>query len=136
MSSESEDVLTGEDLASRWTLMWNGNLRAEEVVAPDCRVYFGRTPIVERDATVSGPVALQSVIDGIRARYSQIRYRHDSRPIFGPAPSDHAEGMITLLWKADTPAIAPRSGIDLLCHAAGRVTEVWSITGDHELPDW
>lgn len=53
---------------SRWTDMWNRLVPAAEVVAADCRVYFGRTPQTARQTATTGPHELQSVIDAIQQK--------------------------------------------------------------------
>jgi hypothetical protein len=39
----------------RWTDMWNQLVPASEVVATDCRVYFGRRPQTDRPTATKGP---------------------------------------------------------------------------------
>jgi hypothetical protein len=113
--------------------MWNRLVPAAEVVAPDCRVYFGRTPQTARPTATTGPHELQSVIDAIQQRLPGIRYRFDSLPRY-QGDSNTSGGMITLLWNVAVPGQGTRTGIDLLRHEGARITEVWSITGDLELP--
>ena len=118
-------------LAQRWTAMWNGELAAEAVVAPECSVYFGRRPMIARVTTAHGAAELQSVVDAVRANLVSVRYG------FAAAPLGHgagADGVVTLLWHVSALGLPRRSGIDLLRHAGGKVIEVWSITGDLELP--
>jgi hypothetical protein len=118
--------------ASRWTQMWNRVLPATEVVTEECRVYFGRSPQTARPTTTTGPRELQSVVDAIRERLPGIRYGFDSPPRY-QADSD-TTGVITLLWNVAVPGQGTKTGIDLLRQEGGRITEVWSITGDLELP--
>jgi hypothetical protein len=117
---------------SHWTDMWNRLLPAAEVVAADCRVYFGRKPQTARPTTTTGPHELQSVIDSIRERLPGIFYRFDSLPRY--QADSNTTGIITLLWNVAVPDQATRTGIDLLRHEGDWITEVWSITGDLELP--
>jgi hypothetical protein len=112
--------------------MWNRLVPATDVVAPDCHVYFGRKPQTERAITTTGPHELQTVIDAIRERLPGIRYRFDSRPLY--QADSNTSGIITLLWNVAVPGEGTRTGIDLLRHEGARITEVWSITGDRELP--
>ena len=117
---------------TRWTDMWNRLLPAADVVAADCRVYFGRKPQTSRPTTTTGPAELQDVIDLIRSQVPGIRYRFDSPPRH--QADSNTSGLITLLWNADIPNQGTRTGIDLLRHDGARIAEVWSITGDLELP--
>jgi hypothetical protein len=130
--AESSPAVTSAVCSSRWTDMWNCLVPATEVVAADCRVYFGRTPQSARATVTMGPHELQGVIDAIRERLPGIRYRVDSRPLY--QADSNTGGIITLLWNVVVPNQGTRTGIDLLRHAGARVTEVWSITGDLELP--
>ena len=118
--------------ASRWTQMWNRVLPATEVVTEECRVYFGRSPQAPRPTATTGPRELQSVVDAIRERLPGIRYGFDSPPRY-QGDSD-TTGVITLLWNVAVPGQGTKTGIDLLRQEGGKITEVWSITGDLELP--
>ena len=46
----------------------------------------------------------------------------------------NTSGIITLLWDVAVPNQGTKTGIDLLRHEGAQITEVWSITGDLELP--
>jgi hypothetical protein len=120
-------------LAQRWTAMWNGEVPARAVVAPDCAVYFGRRPMIARRTTAHGPEELQSVIDTIRSHMAGVRYGFASIPPVAP-DGEPDEGVISLLWHVSALGLPRRSGIDLIRYAGGRITQVWSITGDLELP--
>ena len=119
-------------LAQRWTAMWNGEVPASAVVAPDCAIYFGRRPMIARATTAHGPAELQAVVDAIRGHLVGVRYGFAAAP---PCTEDlPGEGVISLLWHVSALGLPRRSGIDLIRHAGGKITEVWSITGDLELP--
>ena len=112
--------------------MWNRIVPAAEVVAADCRVYFGRKHQTARPTATTGPHELQSLIDSIRESLPGIRYRVDSPPRH--QADSNTSGMITLLWNVAVPGQGTKTGIDLLRHEGARITEVWSITGNLELP--
>lgn len=119
-------------LAQGWTDMWNRLMQAEEIVARDCRVYFGRKPNTDRRSTTTGASELQEVVDGIAAQFPGIRYSFGSEPRH--QWEGHKGGLVTLLWNVEAPGASRRTGIDLLRWRDGRIREVWSITGDLELP--
>ena len=73
------------------------------------------------------------MVTSIQAAIPGVRYGHRSAPV-ATADSDDSAGLITLLWEVNAPGAATRSGIDLLRYRGDHVTEVWSITGDLELP--
>jgi hypothetical protein len=120
-------------LAQRWTAMWNGEVPARAVVHPDCAVYFGRRPMIARATTAHGPAELQSVVDAIRSHMVGVRYGFASAPACAPEGGP-GEGVISLLWHVSALGLPRRSGIDLIRHAGGRIHQVWSISGDLELP--
>src|SRR5215471_2196376 len=119
-------------LAQRWTAMWNGEVPARAVVAPDCAVYFGRRPMIARLTTAHGPDELQGVVDAIRGHLVGVRYGFAAAPPNAETFGD--EGVLSLLWHVAALGLPRRSGIDLIRHAGGKVTQAWSITGDLELP--
>lgn len=116
----------------RWIDMWNRVIPAAEVVAAECRVYFGRAPQFARPNATTGPQERQVVVDAIRERLPGVRYSVESRLVYQSDSSTSA--MITLLWNVTVSAQGTRTGIDLLRHEGARITEVWSITGDLEMP--
>jgi hypothetical protein len=130
--AESAPAVASTVCCSRWTDMWNCLVPAVEVVAADCRVYFGRKPQTARPTATTGPRELQSMIDAIRERLPGVRYRFDSLPRY--QADSNTSGIITLLWNVAVPGEGTKTGIDLLRHEGAWITEVWSITGDLELP--
>ncbi|MFL5296894.1 MAG: hypothetical protein ACJ798_10985 [Phenylobacterium sp.] len=120
-------------LAQRWTALWNGEAPASAVVSPDCSVYFGRRPMIARATTAHGPEELQAVVDAVRGSLVSLRYGFAAAPLHQPGELA-GEGVVTLLWHVSALGLPRRSGIDLLRHEGGRITEAWSITGDLELP--
>lgn len=131
-ATQSPTASLASTYATRWTDMWNRVLPATDVVTAECRVYFGRKPQTSRPTTTTGPHELQDVIDIIRTHVPGIHYRFDSPPLHHA--DSNTSGIITLLWNAEVPGQGTLTGIDLLRHDGARVTEVWSITGDLELP--
>jgi len=72
------------------------------------------------------------VVDAIRQQLPGIHYRVDSSPRY--QADSNTSGMITLLWNVAVPDQGTKTGIDLLRYEGAQITEVWSITGDLELP--
>ena len=68
----------------------------------------------------------------IRIWGTAIRYFIHSLPRY--QADSNTTGIITLLWNATVPGQGTKTGIDLLRHEGARITEVWSITGDLQLP--
>ena len=132
LTAESGPAAASTMLCNRWTDMWNGFVPATEVVTADCRVYFGRKPQTARPTATTGPQELQGVIDVIRERIPGIRYCVNSLPCY--QAHSNTTGIITLLWNVIVPDQGTMTGIDLLRHEGTLIAEVWSITGDLELP--
>jgi hypothetical protein len=130
--AETAPAIAPAILCNRWTDMWNGFIPATAVVTADCRVYFGRKPQTARPTATTGPQELQGVIDAIRERLPGIRYCVNSLPCY--QADSNTTGIITLLWNVTVPDQGTMTGIDLLRHEGTLIAEVWSITGDLELP--
>jgi hypothetical protein len=111
-----------------------GKARRRDVVSADCRVHFDRKSQIDRATSTCGPHELQSTIDAIWKRFPGIHHRADCEARYQADSDDGASGLITLLWNVDVPSEGTRTGIDLLRQRAGVIMEVWSITGDLELP--
>jgi hypothetical protein len=120
-------------LAQRWAAVWNGEAPASAVVSAHCSVYFGRRPMIARATTTHGPAELQAVVDAIRGHLVSVRYGFAAAPLHQEGLIG-GEGVLSLLWHVSALGLPRRSGIDLIRHDAGRITEVWSIAGDLELP--
>jgi hypothetical protein len=112
--------------------MWNRLIPATNVVTPECRVHFGRKPHTPRPTATTGPHELQRVIDGIREHLPGIRYGVHGLPRY--QADSNTTGIITLLWNVGVEGQGTKAGIDLLRHEGVWITEVWSITGDLDLP--
>jgi hypothetical protein len=113
--------------------MWNRELPANKVVSPSCRTYFGRIPRTARAVTAIGSDELQVTVDEIGSSIEGIRYGHISPPLVTEGSTGHA-GSFTLLWEVQAPGAGIRSGIDIFRYSNDLITEVWSITGDLEIP--
>jgi uncharacterized membrane protein len=117
-------------IAADWTRMWNREIPADGLVAPDALVHFGRTPPSPRPATTTGAAELQAVIDGIGAAVDGVVYAVQGDPVL-----DQEGRRITIVWSVGATELEPRTGIDiLLVGDHGAIAEVWSVTGDIVLP--
>jgi hypothetical protein len=130
--AETTPAAASTVFCKRWTDMWNRIVPATEVVTPDCRVYFGRKPQIARPTSTTGPHELQSMIDSIQERLPGIHYSVECLSRY--QADSNTSGIITLLWNVAVPGQETRTGIDLLRREGDWITEVWSITGDLELP--
>jgi hypothetical protein len=126
----------GVDLWERWTAMWNGDLSiAEQLVSDGFRIHFGNATDAADTDSLRGPGDLSGFIAAHRTARPGLSYRTDGVPIVALDMVDgQPTGRLACRWTVTRPdgtgATIHKSGIDILAIAGGRVTEVWSITGD------
>jgi SnoaL-like domain len=110
------------DLAQSWTDLWNGDLDlAAALVTDDFRVHFGTSADPSPGDAIRGPEQLAAYIGGFRAQRPGLRYQLDAPPIAD------ATGF-AIRWSAQRPGVDV-SGIDMVRVSAGRIAEVWSLSG-------
>lgn len=126
----------GLDLWQRWTALWNGDLAlADELLSPGFRIHFGNAVVsVDTDA-LRGPGDLVAFIAEHRAQLPGVRYEPDGPPIVAFEVGDGVPtGRLAARWTVrrtdGTGRLVRKSGIDVLAVTAGRITGVWSVTGD------
>jgi hypothetical protein len=125
----------GLDLWQRWTALWNGDLAlAERLLSPGFRIHFGNVVSVDTDA-LRGPGDLVAFIAEHRAQLPGIRYEPDGPPIVAfDVVAGVPTGRFAARWIVrrtdDTGRPVQKSGIDVLAVTDGRITGVWSVTGD------
>ncbi|MFB7462462.1 nuclear transport factor 2 family protein [Streptomyces sp. NPDC056224] len=120
----------GIRLLEGWTALWNGEFaRAEQILTPGFRLRFANT--VEgtgADSTLAHG-SLIAFIAAHRRTRTGLTYALDGAPVV-----DGAHGQLATRWTATytdgsgTPVT--KSGIDMCSVADGRISAVWSLTGD------
>jgi hypothetical protein len=113
-------------VCSSWTALWNGEFAlAEEIIAPGFRVRFGNDVGTTDTDVFRGPDDLVAFARGWRETRPGLRFALEATPIV-----DTVVGQVACRWNATRPDMATKSGIDLLALADGRITDVWSVTGN------
>jgi hypothetical protein len=125
----------GLDLWQRWTALWNGDLAlADQLLSPGFRIHFGNAVSVDTD-TLRGPADLVAFIAQHRAQLPGVRYEPDGPPIVAfevvtGVPAGRFAARWTVRRTDGTGRPVRKSGIDMLAVTDGRITGVWSVTGD------
>ncbi|MCC0100287.1 ester cyclase [Streptomyces flavotricini] len=121
---------SGTRLLEGWTALWNGDLAlAEQIIDPGFRLRFANA--VEgtgADSTLERSTLL-TFIAAHRQALTGLTYDLDGPPVI-----DAAHGQLATRWAATyvdgsgTPVT--KSGIDMFSITDGRISAVWSLTGD------
>jgi hypothetical protein len=133
-TTEAEQL--GLDLWDRWTALWNGDLSiAGQLLSPGFQIHFGNTIDSADTDSFRGPQDLAGFIAAHRAALPGLRYQGDGVPIVALDVVDGLPtGRLAARWSLARPdgtgGTTRKSGIDVLAIADGRITGVWSITGD------
>jgi hypothetical protein len=134
ITNEAERL--GLDLWNRWTAMWNGDLfLADELLSPGFQIHFGNTLVTIDTDGLRGPRDLAGFVAAHRAELPGVRYEPDGPPIVALELVDGVPtGRLAARWTVQrvdgTGRLVRKSGIDVLAIAGGRITGVWSVTGD------
>lgn len=116
----------GIELFDRWTAMWNGELElAERIMAPRFTLRYAQ-PGAEIYDTIHDPAAFARQIAAFRAAMPGQLFE-----VQGEAVVDldaDRNGYVARPYGSRRPGVAV-SGTDILRVAAGRIVEVWSVSG-------
>ncbi|MFE6859190.1 hypothetical protein [Nocardia sp. NPDC057668] len=135
MTAVSTEITTADAFAAAWTEMWNG---APELVNTLCggdfRIAFGKDA---GDGThpadeLRGPAEFAEFLREYLGSRAGIRFAIDGSAVgtFSAAgPSAFA-----CRWFAELPDGNARSGIDFFETRDGKLTRVWSVTGERRFP--
>ncbi|MFF4850541.1 hypothetical protein [Streptomyces sp. NPDC001194] len=121
---------SGTKLLQGWTALWNGDLAlAEQIIDPGFQLRFANT--VEGTGTDSTleRSTLVAFITAHRQALTGLTYDLDGPPVI-----DGAHGQLASRWTAtyiDGSGVpVTKSGIDMFSITDGRISGVWSLTGD------
>lgn len=135
MTSLSTEITTADRFAAAWTEMWNGSLDlAHELCAADFRIAFGaRGDNGEHPGdALRGPADFIEFLRGYHALMPGVRFSIDglAAGVFEPT----GPARFACRWYADLPDGEVHSGIDLFETLDGKLTTVWSVTGQRRFP--
>ncbi|MCB5179243.1 nuclear transport factor 2 family protein [Streptomyces antimicrobicus] len=120
----------GTRLVEGWAALWNGDVAlAEQILAPGFRLYFAD----DFDGTGSGATFGQDELKAFITANSQaltgLTFAADAAPLV-----DAERGEMACRWSerhADGDAdVVLKSGIDMFAVTDGRISAVWSLTGN------
>lgn len=120
----------GTRLVEGWTALWNGDVAlAEQILAPDFRLHFAD----DFDGTGSAKTFGQDELTAFIAANSQaltgLTFAADAAPLV-----DAERGEMACRW-IESHAVGGgeavvKSGIDMFAVRDGRISAVWSLTGN------
>ncbi|MFC9298429.1 hypothetical protein ACFTWH_08005 [Streptomyces sp. NPDC057011] len=121
----------GTRLVEGWAALWNGDVAlAEQILAPGFRLYFAD----DFGGTGSGGATfgqdeLKAFISANSHALTGLTFVADAAPLV-----DSERGEMACRWsesQADGGSdVAVRSGIDMFAVTDGRISAVWSLTGN------
>ncbi|MFE2285104.1 nuclear transport factor 2 family protein [Streptomyces sp. NPDC059443] len=120
----------GNRLAEGWAALWNGDVAlADQILAPDFRLYFADDFDGTGSAATFGQDELKAFISLNSQALTGLTFVADAAPLV-----DSERGEIAYRW-SESPADADadvvlRSGIDMFAVTDGRISAVWSLTGN------
>ncbi|WP_225725595.1 MULTISPECIES: nuclear transport factor 2 family protein [unclassified Nocardia] len=128
--------VTADQLAAWWTDLWNGSFDlATRLCADDFRIFFAAAAPEDgphRGDKVTGPAQFVEYLHEYHATKPGVRFVVDG-PAAG-ALDETGAGSFAVRWYAELPDRRKLSGIDMFDVVDGKLTTVWSVTGQRLFP--
>lgn len=120
----------GTRLVEGWTALWNGNaVLAEQILAPGFRLHFADDFDGTGSAKTFGQDELTAFISANSHALTGMTFAADAAPLV-----DTERGEMACRWiesHADgSEDVIVKSGIDMFAVTNGRISAVWSLTGN------
>ncbi|MDX3537717.1 hypothetical protein PV721_25800 [Streptomyces sp. MB09-01] len=120
----------GTRLVEGWTALWNGEVAlAEQILAPGFRLHFADDFDGTGSAHTFGPDELTAFISANSLALTGLTFAADAAPLV-----DSERGEMACRWiesNADGSGdVVIKSGIDMFAVTDGRISAVWSLTGN------
>lgn len=120
----------GTRLVEGWAALWNGDVAlAEQILAPGFRLYFADDFGGSGSAATFGPDELVAFVSVNSKALTGLTFSADAPPLV-----DSERGEIACRWSESHAEgdgdVAVRSGIDMFAVTDGRISAVWSLTGN------
>ncbi|MFJ3922281.1 hypothetical protein [Streptomyces sp. NPDC090022] len=120
----------GTRLVEGWTALWNGNVAlAEQILAPGFRLHFADDFDGTGSAASFGQDELMAFISANSLALTGLTFAADAAPLV-----DTERGEMACRWlesNADGDGdVVVKSGIDMFEVTDGRISAVWSLTGN------
>lgn len=110
--------------------MWNGDLAlVDEILAPDFRIEFGAVVADPDPSSITTPAGMAAFVGSWRERRGDLRFALQNATLVDE------DGGVAFTWSVELAGVPRRSGIDLCRLVDGRISRVWSVTGDRAFPE-
>jgi hypothetical protein len=117
-------------LSDQWAALWNGDVAlAEEILAPGFRLYFADDFDGTGSAHTFGRDELTAFISVNSQALTGLTFAAEAAPLVDTERSEMA-----CRWSeshTDGKDVVVKSGIDMFAVTDGRISAVWSLTGNH-----
>ncbi|MFJ8011322.1 hypothetical protein [Streptomyces sp. NPDC096339] len=120
----------GTRLVEGWAALWNGDVAlAEQILAPGFRLYFADDFGGSGNAATFGQDELTAFISVNSHALTGVTFSADAPPLV-----DSERGEIACRWSEsnadDGGDVVVKSGIDMFAVTDGKISAVWSLTGN------
>ncbi|MER6198365.1 nuclear transport factor 2 family protein [Streptomyces sp. NPDC001586] len=119
----------GTRLVEGWTALWNGDLAlAEQILAPGFRLHFADDFDGTGSAATFGRDELTAFISTNSLALTGLTFAADAAPLV-----DSERGEMACRWLESNTGggdVVVKSGIDMFAVTDGRISAVWSLTGN------
>lgn len=121
---------TGARLVECWAALWNGDVAlAEQILAPGFRLYFADDFDGKGSAHTFGQAELTAFISANNYALTGMTFAAEAAPLV-----DTERGGMACRWSESHTGggeVVVKSGIDMFEVTDGRISAVWSLTGNH-----
>ncbi|MFG2874582.1 hypothetical protein ACGFYU_06160 [Streptomyces sp. NPDC048337] len=119
----------GTRLVDGWAALWNGDVAlAEQILAPGFRLYFADDFGGSGSAATFGQAELTAFISANSHALTGLTFAAEAAPLV-----DSERGEMAVRWcesQGDGGDVVVKSGIDMFAVTDGRISAVWSLTGN------
>ncbi|MFF0742265.1 nuclear transport factor 2 family protein [Streptomyces sp. NPDC004111] len=120
----------GNWLVESWAALWNGDIAlAEQILAPGFRLYFADDFDGTGSAHTFGRDELTAFISANNHALTGLTFAAEAAPLV-----DTERGELACRWRETQTSgedVVVKSGIDMFAVTDGRISAVWSLTGNH-----
>ncbi|WP_405137021.1 nuclear transport factor 2 family protein [Nocardia sp. NBC_01388] len=120
----------GIELYDRWTDLWNGELAADEIMAPEFTLRYAQPGATVYD-DIHDAKAFAAQIETFRAQLPGVRFAPQGPGVVDM--DDTRTGLVArpygVRFTGRDGTLTELSGTDILRAENGRIVEVWSVSG-------
>ncbi|RSS79287.1 nuclear transport factor 2 family protein [Streptomyces sp. WAC06614] len=116
----------GTRLVEGWTALWNGDVAlADQILAPDFRLHFADDFDGTGSAAAFGRDELTAFVSANSLALTGVTFAAAAAPLV-----DTGRGEMACRWNEVHGEVVVKSGIDMFAVRDGRISAVWSLTGN------